>query len=98
HSSFNQSQDKIMDRLFAALENPYVSLVAHPTGRLIGRRDGYKVDVDQLIERAKETNTALEINAYPNRLYLSFTWSKKAQEAGVSIAIKIGRASCRERV
>ncbi|HLR52305.1 MAG TPA: DNA polymerase/3'-5' exonuclease PolX [Candidatus Avamphibacillus sp.] len=87
HSSFNQSQDKIMDRLFAALENPYVSLVAHPTGRLIGRRDGYKVDVDQLIERAKETNTALEINANPNRLDLSSTWAKKAQEAGVSIAI-----------
>src|SRR5699024_3186559 len=71
HSGFNQSQSKIMDRLFAALENPYISLIAHPTGRLIGRRDGYKVDVEQLIARAKETNTALEINANPNRLDLS---------------------------
>ncbi|HLR71095.1 MAG TPA: DNA polymerase/3'-5' exonuclease PolX [Pseudogracilibacillus sp.] len=87
HSGFNQSQSKIMDRLFAALENPYISLIAHPTGRLIGRRDGYKVDVEQLIERAKETNTALEINANPNRLDLSSIWAKKAQEAGVSIAI-----------
>ncbi|QKY69620.1 DNA polymerase/3'-5' exonuclease PolX [Lentibacillus sp. CBA3610] len=87
HSSFNQSQDKIMARLNAALENPYVSLIAHPTGRLIGRRKGYDVDVEQLIERAKETDTALEINANPNRLDLSNEWARKAQEAGVKIAI-----------
>ncbi|SFB24380.1 DNA polymerase (family 10) [Lentibacillus halodurans] len=87
HSSFNQSQDKIMARLNAALENPYVSLIAHPTGRLIGRRKGYSVDVERLIERAKETNTALEINANPNRLDLSSEWVRLAQEAGVNIAI-----------
>lgn len=87
HSSFNQSEDKIMERLYTALENPYISLIAHPTGRLIGRRDGYKVDVDKLIERAKETNTALEINANPNRLDLSAKWVRKAQEAGVTLAI-----------
>ncbi|RDW16286.1 DNA polymerase/3'-5' exonuclease PolX [Oceanobacillus arenosus] len=87
HSSFNQSEKEIMDRLNRALENPYVSLIAHPTGRIIGRREGYQVDVDQLIEKAKETNTALEINANPNRLDLSAEWARKAQAAGVTLAI-----------
>ncbi|GAA0429178.1 DNA polymerase/3'-5' exonuclease PolX [Lentibacillus halophilus] len=87
HSSFQQSQDEIMNRLFAALENPNVSLIAHPTGRLIGRRQGYHVDIDRLIERAAETGTALEINANPNRLDLSSQWTRRAQEAGTKIAI-----------
>ncbi|MFD2046267.1 DNA polymerase/3'-5' exonuclease PolX [Ornithinibacillus salinisoli] len=87
HSSFNQSEEQIMNRLFAALDNPYVSLIAHPTGRLIGRRDGYKVNVEKLIERAKETDTALEINANPNRFDLSAEWVRVAQEIGVKLAI-----------
>lgn len=87
HSSFNQSEQQIMKRLNTALENPYVSLIAHPTGRLIGRRDGYKVNMEQLILRAKETDTALEINANPSRLDLSATFVEQAQAAGVTIAI-----------
>ncbi|MUK86926.1 DNA polymerase/3'-5' exonuclease PolX [Ornithinibacillus sp. L9] len=87
HSSFNQSEEQIMDRLYAALDNPYISMIAHPTGRLIGRRDGYKVNLEKLIERAKKTNTALEINANPNRFDLSAEWVRVAQEAGVNIAI-----------
>ncbi|WP_077596565.1 DNA polymerase/3'-5' exonuclease PolX [Oceanobacillus kimchii] len=87
HSSFNQSEEKIMERLWAALENPYVSIIAHPTGRLLGRRSGYSVNMDMLIQKAKETNTALEINANPNRLDLSHEWAKRAQEAGVLLAI-----------
>lgn len=87
HSSFNQSEDKIMKRLYTALDNPYVSLIAHPTGRLIGRRKGYQVNVEKLMERAKETNTALEINANPNRLDLSSEWVRKAQDLGVTLAI-----------
>lgn len=87
HSSFQQSEEVIMKRLYNALENPYVSIIAHPTGRLIGRRDGYKVNLEKLIEKAKETTTALEINANPNRLDLSPDWAKKAQEAGVKLVI-----------
>ena len=87
HSSFNQSEEKIMARLYEALENPYISLIAHPTGRILGRRDGYQVNVEKLIEKAKETNTALELNSNPNRLDLSAKWVKLAQEAGVNIAI-----------
>ncbi|WP_419881874.1 DNA polymerase/3'-5' exonuclease PolX [Peribacillus sp. B-H-3] len=87
HSSFSQSQDKIMDRLKNALENPHVDIIAHPTGRLIGKRDGYDVDMDMLIEIAAKTNTALELNANPNRLDLAAPNLKKAQEAGVTIVI-----------
>lgn len=87
HSSFSQTEEQIMKRLYTALENPYVSLIAHPTGRLIGRRNGYKVNMEKLIERAKETNTALEINANPNRLDISAVWARAAKEAGVTIAV-----------
>lgn len=87
HSSFNQSQEKIMQRLENAMENPYVTFIAHPSGRLLGRRSGYAVDMEKLIQRAKETNTALEINANPNRLDISAYWARIAQDNGVHIVI-----------
>lgn len=87
HSSFRQSQEKIKERLNAALENPHVDLVAHPSGRLIGRRKGYAVDMEWLIERARKTNTALELNANPNRLDLDAKWLALAQEKGVKIVV-----------
>lgn len=87
HSSFNQSEEQIMKRLFNALENPYISIIAHPTGRLIGRRDGYNVNMEKLLLKAKETNTALEINANPNRFDLSSEWAKEAQALGVLLSI-----------
>ncbi|OCA92967.1 DNA polymerase/3'-5' exonuclease PolX [Pseudobacillus wudalianchiensis] len=87
HSSFSQPRETIMERLKTALMNPYVDLIAHPTGRLIGRREGYDVDVDMLIELAKETNTALELNANPYRLDLSADHLKKAQAASVKVII-----------
>lgn len=87
HSSFSQPRETIMERLKTALVNAHVDLIAHPTGRLIGRREGYDVDVDLLIELAKETNTALELNANPHRLDLAPEYLKKAQEAGVMLAI-----------
>ncbi|WP_413382340.1 DNA polymerase/3'-5' exonuclease PolX [Alkalihalobacillus sp. 1P02AB] len=87
HSSFQQSEETIMERLKNALYNPHVDMIAHPTGRVLGRRDGYQVDVLQLIELAKETNTALELNANPLRLDLASHWVRKAHELGVPIAI-----------
>lgn len=87
HSAFSQSKDKIMHRLINALKNVHVDLIAHPTGRLIGRRDGYDVDLEMLIDVAKETNTALELNSNPNRLDLAPHWLEKAQDKGVKIAI-----------
>jgi len=87
HSAFSQPKKKIMERLITALKNPHVDMIAHPTGRKIGIRDGYEVDMDMLIEIAKETNTCLELNANPNRLDLHSQNIRKAQEAGVTIAI-----------
>lgn len=87
HSSFFQPKSQIMKRLTNALQNPHVDIIAHPTGRLIGRRDGYEVDMDMLIELAKETDTVLELNANPARLDLAYSHLQKAQEAGVKIVI-----------
>ncbi|WP_243386105.1 DNA polymerase/3'-5' exonuclease PolX [Bacillus kexueae] len=87
HSSFQQPREVIMERLKNALLNHHVDMIAHPTGRLIGRRDGYDVDIDLLIELAKETDTILELNANPNRLDLSAEHLRKAQDKGVKVAI-----------
>ena len=87
HSAFSQSKDKIMNRLKAAMDNKYVDIIAHPTGRKIGKRDGYDVDMEMLIQLAKETNTILELNSNPNRLDLNAAYVKMAQDAGVKIVI-----------
>jgi DNA polymerase (family 10) len=76
-----------MQRLQNACRNPYVSLIAHPTGRIIGRREGYAVNVDRLIELAAEIGTALEMNANPARFDLTASWLAKAKAAGVKILI-----------
>ena len=87
HSSFTQSQDKIMARLKTAVENPYVHMIAHPTGRIIGQRGGYDPDVPQLIEWAAEHGKILELNANPHRLDLCVEHLQLAMEKNVLIAI-----------
>lgn len=87
HSSFSQSEEKIMKRMESALANPYVRLIAHPTGRIIGGRSGYPIDVEKLINMAYETGTALELNANPNRLDLAANWLEMCEERQVKIAI-----------
>jgi len=87
HSGFRQPEEQITKRLISAMKNPYVSIIAHPTGRLIGERDAYEVDMDEVLKTAGETGTFIEINAYPLRLDLSDTYIRKAKEMGVSFAI-----------
>ncbi|KIL46266.1 DNA polymerase/3'-5' exonuclease PolX [Jeotgalibacillus campisalis] len=87
HSSFSQSEEKIMKRLQTALENPHVDIIAHPTGRLLGKREGYKVNVEELIDMAAKTQTALELNANPNRFDLSADYVELAQAKGVQVVI-----------
>lgn len=87
HSSFSQPQEKIMERLLNALKNPYVHMIAHPTGRIIEQRDGYNPDVPTLIKWAKENGKILELNASPYRLDLNTEYLKLAREKGVPIAI-----------
>ena len=87
HSSFNQPQEQIMERLHTAMKNPHVDMIAHPTGRIVGQRDGYNPDVPQLIKWAKKYNKILELNANPHRLDLAVDYLIQAQDAGVKIAI-----------
>lgn len=87
HSSFSQPQEKIMERLHEALKNPHVDMIAHPTGRIIGKRDGYNPDVPQLIAWAKEYGKILELNANPYRLDLCMEHLEMAARASVPIAI-----------
>ncbi|WP_091499950.1 DNA polymerase/3'-5' exonuclease PolX [Amphibacillus marinus] len=87
HSSFNQSEAEIMKRFVHAMENPYVKMIAHPTGRIIGKRSGYRANVEQLIDKAVETGTILELNANPKRFDLSADWVRIAQDKGAQIAI-----------
>ncbi len=75
------------ERILRAMENPYVHVIAHPTGRLISTREGYSVDVERLIEKAAETGTALEINAYFERLDLNDIYVRRAKEKGVKLSI-----------
>ncbi|MBI3592677.1 MAG: PHP domain-containing protein, partial [Nitrospirae bacterium] len=87
HSGFKQSREQLTRRLVSAMNNPYVGIIAHPTGRLIGERDAYELDMDEILHVAKETGTALEINAYPLRLDLNDTLARKAKEMGIPIVI-----------
>jgi len=87
HSGFKQPRKQLTYRLVSAMKNPYVSIIAHPTGRLIGERDPYDIDMDEILEVAKKTGTALEINAYPLRLDLNDIYAKRAKEMGIPIVI-----------
>lgn len=85
HQSFNQSEEEIMKRLENACRNPYVRHIAHPTGRIIGRRDGYKPNIEQLMSLAEETNTIMEINANPKRLDLNAETVRKYPNVKLTI-------------
>jgi DNA polymerase (family 10) len=87
HTRFNQTEEEMTKRIIRAVENPQVDIIAHPTGRLIGRREPYQVDMDKLMDACKANGKALELNAYPERLDLSDLNCRKAKEKGLKIAI-----------
>ncbi len=87
HSSFKQNREVITARIIRAMRNPYVTILGHPTGRLLGEREAYDVDLDQVIKAARDTGTYLEVNAYPQRLDLDDIHCKRAKELGVTMAI-----------
>lgn len=87
HSGFHQSKDKLTARIVKAMQNKYVNIIAHPSGRLIGQRTAYELDYERIFRVAKDTGTAIEINAYPERLDLTDINCKRAQELGVKLAI-----------
>lgn len=91
HSRFEQDNT---ERILRAMENPYVNMIGHPTGKQYGYREGYPVDINRLIEAAKETGTALELNT--QRMDLSPENVRKCMEAGVYIGIVTDAHSARQ--
>lgn len=87
HSHFNLSEKDQTERIIRAMENPNVDVIFHPTGRVIQRRDAYKVDMDALLKAAKRTKTVMEIDAYPDRSDLKDEYIRKAVEMGVKLSI-----------
>jgi len=88
HSGFKQESKIITERIIKAMQNRLVNILAHPTGRLIGFRESYQVDMNEMIKVAAETGTILEINAYPERLDLNDVYCRMAKDKGVQLAIE----------
>ncbi len=87
HSQFNLSGQKQTERTLKAMDSPYFNIFAHPTGRLIGKRRPYEIDLKQIMEKAKKKRCYLEINAQPDRLDINDSYAKMAKEMGVKVAI-----------
>lgn len=87
HSRFNMSGKEMTSRICHALENPYVNILAHPTGRLITRREAYSLDLEKIFKTAKENRVCLEINAHPSRLDLNDLHCRMARDMGALISI-----------
>jgi DNA polymerase (family 10) len=87
HSGFGMDREAMTERIVRAVRNPRVTMLGHPTGRLLLARDGYAVDLDAVIAVASKSGTLIEINANPHRLDLDATFARKAHEAGISIPI-----------
>ena len=76
-----------MERILRAMDNPYFNIFAHPSGRLINERDPYDIDIETLMQAAKDRGCIMEVNAHPDRLDLTDTACMLAKEMGVKIAI-----------
>jgi len=87
HSGFSQDRKTATRRILSAMENPYVTIIGHPTGRLIGKREPIDLDMEAIVKAAAETNTALEVNAHWQRLDLKDTHIRMAIDQGAMIAI-----------
>ena len=87
HSRFDLDESAMTARVLAALEDPHLTILGHPTGRLLLSRDGYRIEMRRVIERAAELGVAIEINGDPQRLDLDWRLCRGARDAGVAIPI-----------
>jgi len=87
HYNTNLSQKEQTERVLRAMDNPYFNILAHPTGRIIGEREPYEIDIEKIMEAAKEKGCFLEINAQPDRLDLSDVYIRMAKELGLKLVI-----------
>ncbi len=87
HSAFNLSEREMTQRVIRAMENPLVTMLAHPTGRLLLKREPYQIDIPAVLDAAARTGTCIELNAAPKRLDLDWRWWPRAKERGVKCVI-----------
>ena len=87
HIRHKENRDEMTARVIRAVENPHVDILGHPTGRLLGRREPFEIDMEAVIAAAARTGTVLEINAAPERMDLSDTYARRAKDAGVRLTV-----------
>ncbi len=87
HSAFRMSEEKATERLITAIENPFTTILGHPTGRLLLSRSGYPIDHKRIIDACAANNVVIEINANPLRLDLDWRWHQYAIEKGVMLSV-----------
>jgi len=87
HSDFKMSKEEMTERIIKAMKNPYIKIIAHPTGRILKKREGYSLDINKIFRLAKETGTILEINSCPERLDLNDLNIRKAIGFGLKLVI-----------
>ena len=87
HTSLRQPRERITQRVINAIRNPHVDIIGHPTGRLIGEREGADLDMDAVLKAAAESGVALEINAHPSRLDLDDIHARRAKDLGIPISL-----------
>ncbi len=87
HTGFKQDETTLTRRIVSAMRNPYIHIIAHPTGRLFGERESYALNMEAILKEAASTKTALEINAYLKRLDLNDIYSRAAKEKGILLGI-----------
>ncbi|MDK2985530.1 MAG: polymerase [Clostridia bacterium] len=87
HTHMKQDEEEMTERVIKAIQNPNVDILAHPTGRILGRREPFKINIEKILKAASENNIALEINASPDRLDLNDEYVKMAKELGIMIVI-----------
>jgi DNA polymerase (family 10) len=96
HSGFRQPRDVMTARMLRAISNPLVNTLNHPHGRKIGRREGYAVDMQAVIERAASIGCALELNSDPDRLDLNGDWARRGLKLGARFTVSSDAHSTRE--
>ena len=87
HSSFSQSEEEMTQRVIRAIESPSVTMLGHPTGRLLLRREAYKINIPKVIDAAIANQVIIEINANPQRLDMDWRYWKKAVQRGLMCSI-----------
>lgn len=87
HSSFSQSEEEMTQRVIRAIESPFVTMLGHPTGRLLLRREGYRIDIPKIIDAAIANKVVIEINANPQRLDMDWRYWKQAVQRGLMCSI-----------